>query len=137
MPLLQQAVGHCAKLSSLIIIKMTKDNYTSQRFLYAFLMAALNVVGLVMVGVVFLGASNANGEGAPVESAFIGFLRQLAYVMIVSLFFSSVAFLLTRFFRNSLSRSSQLIRNIFWVNMGGMLAVFLLSYLYLWLRFAL
>jgi hypothetical protein len=115
---------------------MTKDTLTFQRILYGFLLAALNVIGLIMVGVVFLGASNANGEGAPIESAFIGFLRQLVYVVIVSLFFSLVAFLLTRLFRNSLSRNNLFVKKIFWVELGGMVAIFLVTYLYLWIKFA-
>jgi hypothetical protein len=113
---------------------MIKNTLTSQRIFYALLLAALNVIGLIMVGIVFLGASNTNGEGAPIESAFIGFLRQLAYVVIVSLFFASVVFLLTRLFHNSRSRNNPFINNIFWVHLGGMLAVFFLSYLYLWLK---
>jgi hypothetical protein len=114
---------------------MTKDTLTFQRILYALLLAAFNVLGFIMVGLVFLGVSNANGEGAPIESAFIGFLRQLAYVIIVSLFFSLIALLLTRLFRNSLSRNNRFIKNIFWIHLGGMLAIFLLSYLYLWIKF--
>jgi hypothetical protein len=117
--------------------QMTKDTLTSHRILYALLLVTFDVVGLIMVDVVFLGASNANGEGAPIESAFIGFLRQVAYVIIVSLFFSLIAFLLTRVFHYSLSKKNWLIKNVFWVHLGGMLAIFLLSYLYLWLTFAL
>jgi hypothetical protein len=110
---------------------------TLQKVLYFFLLAALNVVGFIMVGVVFLGASNTNGEGAPIETGFIGFSRQFAYVVIVSLFLSFMAFLLTRLFRNSISQNNTFIRNIFWVQLGGMVAVFLLSYLYLWIKFVL
>ena len=120
---------------SLIIAQMTKDTLTFQRILFALLLAAFNVVGFITVGVVFLSASNANGEGAPIESAFIGFLRQLAHVIIVSLFFSLIALLLTRLFRNSLSRKNPFIKNIFWIHLGGMLAIFFLSYLYLWIKF--
>ena len=120
---------------SLIIAQMTKDTLTFQRILFALLLAAFNVIGFITVGVVFLGASNTNGEGAPIESAFIGFLRQLAYVIIVSLFFSLIALLLTRLFRNSLSRKNPFIKNIFWIHLAGMLAIFLLSYLYLWIKF--
>jgi hypothetical protein len=120
-----------------MIIKMTKDAVTSQRILYSLLLLTFDVVGVIMVGIVFLGASNANGEGAPIETAFVGFFRQLAYVMIVSLFFSSVALLLTRLFHRSLSRNNRVIKNIFWVHLGGMLAIFLFSYLYLWLKFTL
>lgn len=121
---------------TLKISQMTKDTVTFQRILYVFLLAALNVVGLIMVGVVFLGASNANGEGAPIESAFIVFLRQLIYVVIVSLFFSLVAFLLTRLFRNSISRNNRFLKKIFWVQLGGMIAIFLVAYLYLLIKVA-
>ena len=115
---------------------MTKDTVTFQKILYFLLLAALNVVGVIMVGVVFLGASNANGEGAPIESAFVGFLRQLLHVIIIGLFFSLVAFLLTRLFRDSLSRTNLFVKKIFWVQFGAMVAIFLIAYLYLWIKFA-
>jgi len=104
---------------------------TFQRLLYTLLLAALNVFGLMMVGIVFLGASNANGEGAPVQSTFIIFLKQLSYVTIVSLFFSFVALLLTRLFRNCLPRNNPFIKNIFWLHLGGLIIIFILSYAYL------
>jgi hypothetical protein len=116
---------------------MTKDTLTFQKILYVLLLAAFNIVGFVMIGVIFLTASNANGEGAPRESSFITFLRHLPYAIIVSLFFSSVAYLLTRLFQNSFSRNNRVIKNIFWIHLSGMLGIFLITYLYLWLRFAL
>jgi magnesium-transporting ATPase (P-type) len=114
---------------------MAKDAKTIQRLLYVLLLTALNVVGLIMVGVVFLSASNANGEGAPIESSFIGFLRQFSYVIIISFFFSLIALMLTRLFPNSVYRNNPFIKNIFWVQLGGMVGIFLLSFLYLWLKF--
>lgn len=114
---------------------MFNNTLTFQKILYALLLAALNVFGLIMVGIVFLGASNANGEGAPIESAFMGFLKQLTYVITASLFFSLVTWLLTRLFRNSLPRNNPFIKNIFWIQIGGPTIIFLLSYMYLWIKF--
>jgi hypothetical protein len=116
---------------------MTKYTPAFQRTLYFLLLAALNTVGFVMIGVIFLTASNANGEGAPRVSGFITFLRQIPYALVVSLFFSSVAYLLTLLFKNSFSGNNRVIKNIFWIHLAGMFGVFLLTYLYLWLRFAL
>ena len=107
-----------------------------QRILYAVLLVALNVVGIILISIVFLGTSNANGEGAPMESEFKGFLRQLVYVIVVSLFFSLVTFTLTRLFRRSLPTNNPYLKNIFWIQLGGLIAIFLLTYLFLWIKFA-
>ena len=115
---------------------MSNNSLTFHKILFVLLLAAVNVGGLIMVGVVFLGASNANGEGAPMESAFMEFLRQLAYVVTVSLFFSFIAWFLTRLFRTHLSRNHPLIKNIFWIQLAGFIVTFLLSFLYLWIKFA-
>jgi magnesium-transporting ATPase (P-type) len=117
--------------------QMRKDTLNIQRILYVLLLAALNVIAIIMVGVVFLSASNANGEGAPIQNAFIFFLRQLVYVVIISLFFSSIAFLLTRLFRNTVSRNNLFVNKIFWLEFSGMIAIFLIAYLYLLIKFAL
>jgi hypothetical protein len=109
---------------------------TPTKIIYAILLTALNVVGISLVGIVFLGASNANGEGAPKVSEFMGFLRQLTYAVSVSIFFSFMGWVLTRLFRKSLPRNNPFVRNIFWVQLGILIIIFLLSYLYLWIKFA-
>jgi hypothetical protein len=103
----------------------------TRRILYAVLLIILNVIGLVFVCVIFLGASNTNGEGAPIESETIGFLRMLTYVVAVSISFSFAAWILTRLFRRSLPNKNFFFEKIFWIQLGSLLTIFLFAFLYL------
>ena len=109
---------------------------TPYKIIYCVLLVALNVISITLIGVVFLGASNANGEGAPVENEFITFLRHLVYIVIVSLLFSILTLLLTKAFRRYLPTNNHLIKNIFWIQLAGLISIFFIVYMYLWIRFA-
>lgn len=109
---------------------------TPYKIIYGLLLAVLNVIGVILVGVVFLSSSNTNGEGAMFENSFIMFMRQLLYVVLVSLLFSAFTLLLTKAFGKFLPADNVLLKKIFWIQLAGLIAVFLIADAYLWIRFA-
>lgn len=62
-----------------------------------------NAFACFFLGLFFLGASNNNGEGAPIISELQVMFKQAIYGFVVSLFFSIITFLIATIFRKKMS----------------------------------
>jgi magnesium-transporting ATPase (P-type) len=105
-----------------------------QKIIFTAILTVINIVGAILIGIVFLGASNGNGEGAPLQSEFEGFVRRFIFVLIVSLFFSALSFGLAHSYRKFLPKNNFYIKNLFWIHLALSLLIFMIAYLYLSLR---
>jgi hypothetical protein len=111
---------------------MFKITVTHSKIFFVLLLIILNLVGSILISLIFLGSSNANGEGAPVQTAFMFVLRMFAYVLSVSVTISFIGFLLTRIFRAVLPFNKIYIRRIFWFELAFLLAIFFIPFLYIY-----
>jgi hypothetical protein len=66
---------------------------------YKSLLVLINALACFFFGLFFLGASNNNGEGAPMTTEQQALFKQAIYGLAVSLFFSIITFLLGIIFR--------------------------------------
>jgi hypothetical protein len=105
---------------------------THKKLLFTLFFILLNLVSVFFISLVFLGASNANGEGAPIQTELVGFGRMFIYAFTVSIIASFLAVLLTRIFTQASSFSKTLIRNIFWFELIILLFVFLSIFFYVY-----
>ena len=121
---------HCK--TTMYHFEMFKIKAKYKRVLFVFLLIALNLVGVFFVSIVFLGSSNANGEGAPKEAEFIYVLRMFTYVLSVSIIISFIGFLLTRIFKVVLPFDKIYIRRIFWFELAFLVASFIVPFLYIY-----
>lgn len=90
----------------------------------------------MMIGVSFLGASNANKEGAPIRSETEAFFSLFIYSFIVSIIFSGLTYLLVKVFRHRVNFVIWQNRRLLLVQFIFLISIFLLTYLYLALRFS-
>lgn len=111
---------------------MIKINAEYKKILFVFLLIALNIIGIILVSVIFLGSSNANGEGAPVQTKFNWFLRMFGYALSVSISISLIGFLLTLAFKSVLPLNKIYIKRLFWFELALLLTIFFIPYLYIY-----
>src|SRR2546429_662791 len=108
---------------------------TLKKALFLFLLLLLNGFGIGMIGLIFLGASNANGEGAPMESELTYFLKRLLFAAVVSFAFSLLSILLTWLFRNRIDYRLPKQNKVFLLQFTFLITVFILIFLFLFIRF--
>src|SRR3712207_5336023 len=99
---------------------------TLKKVIFFLLLLIINTIAVTMIGVSFLGASNANGEGAPRRNETELFLSLFLYIIIVSIVFSSLTYLLAAFFRPSLDFIRWKNRKVLLVQFAFLISVFLL-----------
>ena len=102
---------------------------------FLLLLLLINGFGIGLIGVIFLGASNANGEGAPLESDFVGFLKRLVFAAIVSFIFSLLSILVTWMFRKHIDYKIPKQKNVFLLQFALLITLFILIFLFLYVRF--
>lgn len=108
---------------------------TLKKALFLFLLLLLNGFGIGLIGLSFLGASNANGEGAPMESEFTSFLKRLLFAAVVSFAISLLSILLTSLFKNRIDYCLPKQNKVFLLQFTFLITVFLLIFLFLYIRF--
>src|SRR5687767_12643381 len=95
-----------------------------RRAFFLFLLLLLNGFGIGMIGLLFIGASNANGEGSPMQSEFTSFFKRLLFAAVVSFAFSLLAILLTWSFRNNIGCKLPKQKKFFSVQFTFLITVF-------------
>src|SRR4051812_39809373 len=106
-----------------------------KKALFLFLLIIINGFAIGMIGLMFLGASNANGEGAPMESELTSFLRRLLFAASVSFVFSLLSILLTSLFRNKIDYKLPKQNKVFLLQFTFLITAFILIFLFLYIRF--
>ena len=111
---------------------MIKIDVSYKRTLFIILLIALNIIGAMLISIIFLGSSNGNGEGGALETELNWFMRMFGYAISVSIFISVIGLLLTRAFKSVLPVSKIYIRRIFWFELALLLLIFFIPYVYIY-----
>src|SRR4051812_18370414 len=91
---------------------------------FLLLLFLINGFGIGLIGLLFLGASNGNGEGAPLESESVWFLKRLLFAVVVSFTCASLTFLITWLFRNKIDYKLPKQKNVFLLQFTFLVTVF-------------
>ncbi|PWG78246.1 hypothetical protein DDR33_23340 [Pararcticibacter amylolyticus] len=98
-------------------------------------LAVINIIAFSLIGLSFLGASNANGEGSPIMTESGTFIKRSLLIVIISLAFAGLAFLVSFLFRNVIGIGKTGLKKIFFIELGAFIIIYLIVYSYLYLRF--
>ena len=105
------------------------------KIMFNILLGLINIFGLLLLAVIFLGASNFNGEGAPMISETEAFFRKTLYAFIISFFVAGLSFLLGLIYRNKLDSRPVNVRNLFLIELIVFMTIFFVVYFYQLIRF--
>jgi len=106
-----------------------------KKALFLLLLFLINGFGLGIVGLTFILASNANGEGAPIESGTTSFLKNLLSIAVVSVVFSLLTIVVTLFFRNKVDYKIPSQKMVFLLQFSFLIIVWVLIFLFIYWRF--
>jgi uncharacterized protein YybS (DUF2232 family) len=91
------------------------------------------MIALVLIGITFLSAPSAGGDGSLQLSETEVILRRFIYIVIVSGIFAFLAYIIGYLFRTSIKITKKGLKKIFIYDFLFFILVFLLSYLYIYL----
>lgn len=104
------------------------------KLVYKSLLVLINALACFFFGLFFLGASNNNGEGAPIITEQQALFKQAIYGFGISLFFSIITFLLGVFFRKKMSFNWKYLARLFLTQFILLIAICSLISLFMYLK---
>lgn len=103
--------------------------------IFYILMIAINIFGLGVLGISFLGSSNANGEGSPILTETESFLRHATFIAVLSLIFAGLTLLLSIIFRKIAGLNKVKLIKIFLIEFCSFIVIYFLVYGYIYIRY--
>ncbi|TAE14709.1 MAG: hypothetical protein EAZ47_03730 [Bacteroidetes bacterium] len=104
------------------------------KLFYKILVVLNNLLACFFLGLFFLGASNNNGEGAPMITEQQALFKQAIYGIVVSLFFSAITFLLGVIFRKKMSSDWKYLTRAFLLQFFTLIIVYVVIGLFMYLK---
>lgn len=104
------------------------------KFYYRSLLVLINALACFFLGMFFLGASNNNGEGAPMITEKQALFKQAIYGLEISLFFSIIAFFLGIIFRKKMSFDWKYLARLFLIQFILLIAIYTIISLFMYLK---
>jgi hypothetical protein len=104
------------------------------KLVYKSLVVLINAFAYFFFGLFFLGASNNNGEGAPIITEQQALFKQAVYGLGISLFFSIIAVLLGIIFRKKMSFDWKYLARLFLVQFILLVGICSLISLFMYLK---
>jgi hypothetical protein len=104
------------------------------KLVYRSLLVLINALACFFFGLFFLGASNNNGEGAPMITEQQALFIQAIYGLGISLFFSIIAFLLGIIFRKKMSFNWKYLARLFLIQFILLITICTLISLFMYLK---
>ncbi len=101
---------------------------------YKSLIILVNALACFFFGLFFLGASNNNGEGAPIITEQQTLFKQAVYGLGVSLFFSLITFMIGAIFRKKMSFGWKYLARLFIIQVIILIAIYTVISLFMYLK---
>lgn len=104
------------------------------KLVYKSLLVFINALACFFFGLFFLGASNNNGEGAPMITEQQVLFKQAVFGLTISLFFSVITLLIGIIFRKKLSFDWRYLKKLLSIQFILLIAIFTLISLFMYLH---
>ncbi len=101
--------------------------------IYKVLLVIVNALACFFFGLFFLGASNNNGEGAPIITEQQALFNQAIYGLGVSLFFSVIVLIISTILRKQMYFTWKNLIRLFFIQFIFLLAVYALVSLFMYI----
>lgn len=105
-------------------------NSNTARLIYYIIIVSINLFGLLIVSGSFFGASNANGEGSPMQTDLEAFLWHGTRLLVFSLIIAGGATLISYLYRKRMNFTTRNLKRIFSFEIFGFMTLFLVIYFY-------